>query len=82
LTSGQLTVGKSNAKLARPRGGAEKNEKIFIVSKHRKKEMAAICIRYDDREGKSKAHKIESICFQRTRENNDEFSCSCIFWIE
>jgi hypothetical protein len=51
----------------------------FIDSKHRRKEMAAICIRHNDRDGKCKAHKIGSICCPRTRENNDEFFCTCIF---
>jgi hypothetical protein len=55
---------------------------IFIDSEHRRKKMAAICIRYNDRAGKSKGHKIESICCQRTRENNDVFSSSSTFWIE
>ena len=41
--------------------------------------MAAICICYNDWEDNCKAHKIESICCQSTRENNDEFSCSYIY---
>jgi len=56
-----------------------KKMNFFFNIEHRRKEMAALCIRYNDRESKSKAHKIESICCQSSRENNDQFSCYCIF---
>jgi hypothetical protein len=57
------------------KGRTPENERklFFFLVNTAEKKKAAISIRYNGRQSKSKAHRIETICCQVTRENNDGF---------